>query len=86
MVLDPGGRAGRDGPRPLVLTLDRQARRLSVGDFPSPPEKLLRLRVPKTFNPRNAQQRRELAVVLRDRTRDLLALQTTAPPRDGGAA
>ena len=73
------------GPRPLVLTLDRQAKRLSLVDFPTPVEPLLRLRVPKTFNPRNAQQRRELAVVLRDRTRDLPALHGAGRADPGDA-
>jgi ATP-dependent RNA helicase HelY len=71
VVLDPGVRSDRDGPRPFVLTVDRQARRLSLVDFPTPTEPLMRLRIPRTFNPRSPQQRRELAVVLRDRTRDL---------------
>ncbi len=62
LVLDPGVRSMRDGPRPLVLTLDRQARRLSLVDFPTPVEPVTRMRIPKTFNPRNPQQRRELAV------------------------
>ncbi|MEJ7628493.1 MAG: DEAD/DEAH box helicase [Nocardioidaceae bacterium] len=79
LVLEPGVRSLRDGPRPLVLTIDRQARRLSVVDFPIPVEPLTRLRIPRSFNARNAQQRRELAVVLRDRTRDLPALQSDLP-------
>ena len=39
VVLDPG-MSGGDGPRPLVLTAGRQVRRLSLVDFPSPPEPL----------------------------------------------
>jgi ATP-dependent RNA helicase HelY len=83
VVLDLGARSARDGAMPLVLTLDRQAKRLSVSDFPTPVEPLMRLRIPKAFNPRNAQHRRELAVVLRDRTRDLPALHGSgnADPR-----
>ena len=75
VVIDPGVRAAREGPRPLVLTADRQARRLSLVDFPTPVEPLTRMRIAKTFNARNPQQRRDLAALLRDRTRDL--------PRDG---
>ena len=30
VVVDPGVRSPRDGPRPLVVTVDRQARRLSL--------------------------------------------------------
>ena len=71
VVLDPGVRSQREGPRPLVLTVDRQARRLSMVDFPTPVEPLIRMRIAKTFNARNPQQRRDLAQLLRDRTRDL---------------
>jgi ATP-dependent RNA helicase HelY len=68
LVLDPGVRSEREGPRPTVLTLDRQVRKLSMIDFPTPVEAISTLRVPKKFNPRNPQQRRELAHVLRGRT------------------
>jgi ATP-dependent RNA helicase HelY len=71
VVVDPGVRSPRDGPRPLVVTTDRQARRLSLVDFPTPVEPLARLRVAKAFNARNPQQRRDLAASLRERTRDL---------------
>jgi ATP-dependent RNA helicase HelY len=80
LVLDPGMRSEREGPRPTVLTVDRQVRRLSMVDFPRPVEPLGRMRVPSKFNPRNPQQRRELAQVLRDRT-DLL---TDSVPRPRG--
>jgi ATP-dependent RNA helicase HelY len=83
VVIDPGVRAGRDGPRPLVLTAERQARRLSLVDFPTPVEPLTRMRVAKTFNARNPQQRRDLAALLRERTRDM---PTTRPSRDAGPA
>jgi ATP-dependent RNA helicase HelY len=78
VVIDPGTRSNREGPRPLVVTLDRQARRLSIVDFPTPVEPLTRMRIAKTFNARNPQQRRDLAALLRDRTRDL--------PRPSGEA
>jgi len=68
LVLDPGVRSEREGPRPTVLTLDRQVRKLSMIDFPTPVASISSLRVPKKFNPRNPQQRRELAHVLRGRT------------------
>jgi len=71
VVVDTGVASRRDGPRPLVVTAARQARRLSLVDFPTPVEPLTRMRIAKSFNARNAQQRRELAAVLRDRTRDL---------------
>jgi ATP-dependent RNA helicase HelY len=71
VVVDPGVRSPRDGPRPLVVTADRQARRLSLVDFPTPVEPLTRMRIAKSFNARNPQQRRDLAASLRERTRDL---------------
>src|SRR5215210_925708 len=66
VVLDPGRAEGLDGPRPTVLTADRQLRKLSVADFPVPVESLQRLRIPKSFNPRNPAQRRDLASTLRN--------------------
>ncbi len=68
LVLDPGMKSDREGPRPTVLTVDRQVRRLSMVDFPRPAEALGKMRVPSKFNPRNPQQRRDLAQVLRNRT------------------
>jgi ATP-dependent RNA helicase HelY len=65
VVVDPGMRSDRDGPRPLVLTVERQARRLALTDFPSPVRASTRMRVPKSFNARNPQQRRDLASSLR---------------------
>src|SRR5690242_21354871 len=50
--------------RSYVLTEDRHARRLSLVDFASPVEALDRLRIPKTFNGRNPQSRRDLASTL----------------------
>ncbi|MFJ8231073.1 DEAD/DEAH box helicase [Streptomyces sp. NPDC094448] len=75
LVLDPGIPAGRtnghrgfehhDGPRPLVLTAERQVKRLASMDFPVPVEPLERMRIPKSFNPRSPQSRRDLASALR---------------------
>ncbi|MGI9157599.1 MAG: DEAD/DEAH box helicase [Marmoricola sp.] len=79
VVIDPGVRADRDGPRPYVLTGDRHARRLSMVDFPTPIVPLTRLKVPKTFSGRDPQARRDLASALRTRTRDM------PPPRRAGA-
>src|SRR5262249_43060080 len=71
VVIDPGSFSDREGPRPYVVTVDRHARRLSLVDFSRPIEALARLRVPKSFNGRNPQMRRDLAAALRERTRDL---------------
>ncbi|MFC5723189.1 DEAD/DEAH box helicase [Streptomyces gamaensis] len=75
LVLDPGLAAGRtdrhrgfeahDGPRPLVLTAERQVKRLAPIDFPVPVEALERVRIPRSFNPRSPQSRRDLASALR---------------------
>lgn len=59
-VSDPG-----DGPRPTVITRDRQLRRLSLVDFPQPVEPLGRVRLPRGFNPRDPQSRRDLVSSLR---------------------
>jgi ATP-dependent RNA helicase HelY len=70
IVLDPGLQSGNEGPRPVVLTEERQVKRLSLVDFPSPVEAIERLRIPKSFNARNAQDRRDLASTLRSRHLD----------------
>jgi ATP-dependent RNA helicase HelY len=75
VVIDPG--YSPEGPRPYVVTADRQARRLAMVDFPTPVVSLARLKVPKSFNGRNPQMRRDLASALRSRTHDL------APPPPG---
>ncbi|MFJ1563207.1 DEAD/DEAH box helicase [Streptomyces erythrochromogenes] len=77
LVLDPGVPAGRvhghrgyeyaEGPRPLVLTAERQVKRLAAIDFPVPVEALDRMRIPKTFNARSPQSRRDLASQLRSK-------------------
>jgi ATP-dependent RNA helicase HelY len=84
LVIDPGVRSERDGPRPLVLTADRHARRLSMTDFPTPVRSLMRLRVPRSFNARNPQQRRDLASTLRTKAGHLEERRTRK--RDHGPA
>jgi ATP-dependent RNA helicase HelY len=80
VVLDRGTSA--DGPRPQVLTAERQARRLSVVDFPTPVTALSRMRIPRQFNPRNPQMRRDLASTLRTLTRDLPPASPSHESRD----
>jgi ATP-dependent RNA helicase HelY len=82
VVLDPGLTAGPEGPRPTVLTAERQVRRLSLVDFAEPVESLQRLRLPKSFNPRNPAQRRDLAATLRNTGLD----DAPAPRRARSAA
>jgi ATP-dependent RNA helicase HelY len=65
VIVDPGTRSDRDAPRPMVLTAERHARRLSMVDFDIPVEVATRMRLPKSFNARNPQARRDLAASLR---------------------
>lgn len=50
-----------------MLTAERQVKRLAAMDFPVPVEALDRMRVPKSFNARSPQSRRDLASALRTR-------------------
>ncbi|MCW2614979.1 MAG: hypothetical protein JWN08_1973, partial [Frankiales bacterium] len=64
IVLDPG--VGTNGEsHPLVLTEDRWAGRLSAADFPAAVEPVGRVKVPRGFNHRSPQSRRDLASTLR---------------------
>jgi ATP-dependent RNA helicase HelY len=65
VVLDPGVESGSD-PRPLVLSEDRWAGRLSAADFPVPVEPLGRMRLPKNVDHRTPRVRRDLASSLRN--------------------
>ncbi len=65
VVLDPGTAGGLEGPRPTVLTADRDVRRLSLHDVPTPVEPVATVRIPKGFNPRNPGARRDLASSMR---------------------
>ena len=78
VVLDPGI-AGDADPRPLVLTEDRWAGRLSTADFPVPVEALGRMRLPKRVDHRVPRVRRDLASALR-------STGIVAPAPGGGAA
>ncbi|QIK68483.1 DEAD/DEAH box helicase [Nocardioides sp. HDW12B] len=71
VVIDPGTRSGREDPRPYVVTESRHARRLTLTDFNRPAERLTRLKVPRNFNGRNAQSRRDLAITLQMRAGQL---------------
>ncbi|MGH3671304.1 MAG: DEAD/DEAH box helicase [Pseudonocardiaceae bacterium] len=65
VVLEPGTDPGED-PRPLVLTEDRWAGRLSVADFPARVQVLGRMRLPKRVEHRVPRVRRDLAAALRE--------------------
>jgi ATP-dependent RNA helicase HelY len=65
VILDPGlDQPGE--PRPLVLTEDRWAGRLSAADFPAPVAALGRMRLPKRVDHRVPRVRRDLASSLRN--------------------
>ena len=61
-----------------MLTEDRWAGRISAGEFPAPVEPLARVRVPKHFNHRSPQERRDLAADAAQR-----AATRRASPRPG---
>jgi ATP-dependent RNA helicase HelY len=63
VVLEPVS-GGFNEPRPLVLTQDRWAGRISPADFSGPVDVLERIRVPKHFNPRSPAARRDLAAAI----------------------
>jgi ATP-dependent RNA helicase HelY len=76
VVIDPLGGAPVGDPHPVVLTGDRQVKKLSVVDFPSPVEAISRVRLPRNFNARSPQARRDLASSLRN-----LGLEETSRPK-----
>jgi ATP-dependent RNA helicase HelY len=81
VVLQPGG-GGSDGrPLPLVLTANRQVKRLSMADFPVPVSPIERIRIPPSFSPRSPAARRDLAATVRNR---LAGVELPKPPRSGG--
>ncbi|HEY3688042.1 MAG TPA: DEAD/DEAH box helicase [Streptosporangiaceae bacterium] len=65
VIIDPG--LNRPEPAPLVLTIGRQVKRLSLIDFPSPVEPVARVRIPNSFSARSPQHRRDLASTLRNK-------------------
>ena len=68
VVLQPGGRGNGDRrPLPLVLTANRQVKRLSVADFPLPVSPIERIRIPPSFSPRSPAARRDLVSTVRNR-------------------
>ncbi|WP_183092618.1 DEAD/DEAH box helicase [Nocardioides stalactiti] len=89
VVLDPG--LSEHGHRPFVVTIGRQAKRLAMMDFPVPVEPVGRIRLPKKFEPRNPQQRKQVAESVRQAVADL-PLSVTRPgkldksPSDPGVA
>jgi ATP-dependent RNA helicase HelY len=71
VIIDPGARHDHEPPRPLVLTEQRHVRRLSLTDFPVPPQVWGRMKIGKHFNPKDATSRRNLAAALRTRLSEI---------------
>jgi ATP-dependent RNA helicase HelY len=86
VVLDPGLDAGRDGPRPRVLTAERQVVTLSLLDFPVPVEPSGWMRIPKSFNAKSPQARRDLAAALRTKAGYADGDKPARPRRERSAA
>jgi ATP-dependent RNA helicase HelY len=80
VVIDPTS-GGSTDPHPVVITADRQLKRLSLVDFHGPVQPLGRVRLPKNFSPRSPQARRDVASSLRN-----LGLDPGPAPRRARAA
>jgi len=66
VVVDPDDRHGHGVPRPVVVTAERQLKRLAASDFTAPVTPVGRVRVPRAFNPRSPADRRDLVSSLRN--------------------
>ncbi|WP_045731380.1 DEAD/DEAH box helicase [Pseudarthrobacter chlorophenolicus] len=64
-------------PRPAVLTLDNQLRRIGTDDLEGPIAPVTRIRIPKSFNAKVPKSRRDLASSARN------ALRENRPPARG---
>ena len=84
VVLDPGTAGGLEGPRPTVLTEEREVRRLSLHDVPGAVEVLTRVRVRRDFNARDAGARRDLAGAMRSALADERREEPGPRPRRRG--
>ena len=70
-----GGRG--ETPSPAVVTEDRQLRRLTLVDVPTPVEPVTTVKLPKNFNAKSPKSRRDLATSLR------IAVPYDPPPGRG---
>ena len=80
VVLDPGLK--HDLPAPLVLTVDKQVKRINSSDFPIPVKASGRMRIPKSFSARSPRSRQDLASTLRNKLKD----QGTEPTYERGGS
>ncbi len=65
-------------PRPAVMTLDNQLRRIGLHDVEGPLSPITRIRIPKSFNAKVPKSRRDLASSVRNAIREH---RPPAPPR-----
>jgi ATP-dependent RNA helicase HelY len=72
-------------PAPLVLTADRQVRKLSLADFPSPATVIDRIKIPAWFSARSPKHRRDLAATMRTKIADHDLRKPSRRERDKGA-
>ncbi|OLT29258.1 RNA helicase [Nocardiopsis sp. CNR-923] len=68
VVLDPGLKL--DLPAPLVLTADKQVKRINASDFTIPVHPSGRMRIPRSFSARSPRSRQDLASTLRNKLRE----------------
>ncbi|GAA1451483.1 DEAD/DEAH box helicase [Nocardiopsis tropica] len=68
VVLDPGLR--HDLPAPLVLTADKQVKRVNASDFTVPVHPSGRMRIPKSFSAKSPRSRQDLASTLRNKLKE----------------
>jgi ATP-dependent RNA helicase HelY len=67
VVVDPRGNGGPEGDaRPMIVTEDRQIKRLAAAELTAPVAALARVRLPRAFNARSPQSRRDLVSSLRN--------------------
>ncbi|MBP1231483.1 ATP-dependent RNA helicase HelY [Arthrobacter sp. PvP102] len=66
-------------PRPAVLTLDNQLRRIGLQDLEGPITPVTRVRIPKSFNAKVPKSRKDLASSVRN------AIRENRPPAPGNA-
>ncbi|WP_432533161.1 DEAD/DEAH box helicase [Kineococcus arenarius] len=86
VVLDLVDGRGFDGPSPRVLSQDRQVRTIAAHDFTGAVEPLARVKVPKAFNWRSPQARRDLASSLRNALAEIGGGDVPARRRGGAGA
>ena len=65
VVVQANGGGKGEAASPAVVTEDRQLRRLTVVDVPTPVEPITTVRLPKNFNAKSPKSRRDLATSLR---------------------